>query len=104
MIPDCSHTADVGTWSAVARIHSDSPSTTDTTSVRNNRSRLTRRLRSLAGGAGVGISESAGDGPNRSRLRVRGLVNGSGSVIRAEYSDPASSPGEAVSPGCYRPA
>src|ERR1044071_4936646 len=87
MIPDCSHTADGGTWSPVARIHSDSPSTTDTTSERNSKRRATRRPRSPAGAAGVGISESAGDGPSRSRLRVRGLVNGRGSVIRPEYID-----------------
>jgi hypothetical protein len=38
---------------------------------------------SLAGGAGGGISESAGDGPSRSRLRVRGRISSRGSVFRS---------------------
>src|SRR5690349_3480770 len=77
----CTHTADGGTCSPVARIHSDRPSTALTTSVRSSSRRITRRAVSLAGGSGAGISESAGDGPSRSRLRVRGLVNGNGSVV-----------------------
>ena len=82
MIPDCSHTADIGTCSAAVSIHSDSPSTALTTSVRSSSSRITRRGVSLAGGAGDGISESAGDGPSRSRLRVRGRISGRGSLFR----------------------